>query len=203
VKSEPDMLKPLFQDINSLLLPNANFAPASTRRWIPSYKSWLKAICLLPLAIPGSRVIISGLSWFDWLRFPGSWLIASAIFILMHLVLPVFIIGIFYYIAQSFRQIKSTTRNYRIFWFSFSTTIIIILSFLGTVGVTALVNIASCQFPQPVKIAETCVNYFAVNDWQSLVLSLETYNFSYYQWLIWLTITAYLYKSEEQLLNSL
>lgn len=195
------MLKPLFQDINSLLLSNASFLPAATRRWLPRYKSWLKAICLLPLAIPGSRVIISGLSWFDWLSFPGSWLIAAAIFILMHLVLPVFIIGIFYCVARSFWQIKSPAHSYQILWFSFSTMAIIILSFLGTVIITDLLKVASCHFLQVATVAETCVSYFAVSDWKSLVLSLETYNFSYYQWPIWLIISAYLYKLDEQYFN--
>jgi hypothetical protein len=202
VKSEIDMLEPLSQDTNFSRWRSTGLAYVRTHHWLPSWRSGLKALILLPLAIPGTRVILSGLSWFDWLKFPGSWLVATIIFILMHLLLPMVIVSVFYYTIRSCWQIKSPISIYQLSWFAFSTIAIILLSFLGTMGMTALVESSSCQLFQSFRLAETCGNYFAAIDLQNLVFNLENYSFSYFQWFGWLTCAAYLYELQGRLLRS-
>jgi hypothetical protein len=137
------MLKPLFRQIHPPSVSNKDIMAALTPHWFPSRRSWLQALCLLPLAIPGIRMILSGLSWFEWLRFPGGWLVASVVFILIHLILPVIILGIAYRAAQSFWQVRNPASSRRIRWFACSTVAIIVLSFLGTASVTTLLEIVS------------------------------------------------------------
>ena len=165
---------------------------APTPRWLPSRRSWLQALFLLPLAIPGIRLILSGLSWFEWLRFPGSWLVASTVFILIHLILPVIILGIAYRAVQLLWRVQNPASSRRIRWFACSTVAIIILSFLGTVGVTTLLEIVSCQLLPTAKFT-ACSNHFPFT-LQNWLLNYEAYDFNYYHWPVWLIITTFLYQ---------
>ncbi len=193
------MLKPLFRQITPPSVPNTDIMAVLTPHWFPSRRSWLKALFLLPLAIPGIRMILSGLSWFEWLQFPGSWLVATVIFIAIHLLLPVFILGIFYRAAQSFWQVKKPASSRRIRWFACSTIAIIILSFLGTVSITSLIEMVSCQLNPMAKFTTTCGNYFIQPNLKNWLLNQDTYDFTYYHWPVWLTITAFLYQLREKI----
>ncbi len=172
---------------------------ALTSQWLPGRRSWLQALFLLPLAIPSMRLILSGLSWFEWLKFPGGWLVASVIFILVHLILPVIIMGVAYRAAQSFWKVRNPASSRRIRWFACSTVAIIILSVLGTASVTTLLEIVSCQLLPAAKLTTTCSNYFPQMSLHNWLLNYETYDFGYYHWPVWLTITAFLYQWREKI----
>jgi hypothetical protein len=193
------MLKPLFRQINPLSVFHKDIMAALTPHWLPSRRFWLQALFLIPLAIPGIRLILSGLSWFEWLRFPGGWLVASVVFILIHLILPVIILGITYRAAQSFWRVRNPASSRRIRWLASSTIAIIILSFLGTASVTTLLEIVSCQLFPAAKFTSSCGNYLPQMSIQNWLLNYETYDFSYYHWPVWLTITAFLCQGQEKM----
>jgi hypothetical protein len=193
------MLKPLFRQINLLSVSNKDIMAAQTVDWLPSRRSWLQALFLIPLAIPGIRLILSGLSWFEWLRFPGGWLVASVVFILIHLILPVIILGIAYRAAQSFWRVRNPASSSRIRWLASSTVAIIIVAFLGTASVITLLEIFSCQLFPAAKFTSSCSNYFPQMSLQNWLLNYETYDFSYYHWPVWLTITAFLCQWREKM----
>ena len=186
------MLKPLFRQINSPSVSHKDIKAALTPHWLPSRRAGLQALLLMPLAIPGIRLILSGLSWFEWLKFPGGWLVASVVFILIHLILPVIILGIAYRAAQALWRVQNPASSRRVRWFACSTVAIIILSFLGTVSVTTLLEIASCQLLPAAKLT-ACSNNFPVT-FQNWLLNYEAYDFSYYHWSVWLIITTFLYQ---------
>jgi hypothetical protein len=193
------MLKPLFRQMSPASVSHKDIMAALTPQWLPGRRSWLQALFLLPLAIPGIRLILSGLSWFEWLRFPGGWLVASIVFILIHLILPVIIIGVAYRFAQSFWRVRNPASSCRIRWLACSTVAIMILSFLGTASATTLLEIVSCQLLPAVKLTTTCSNYFPPTNLQNWLLNYETYDFGYYHWLVWLIITAFLCKWREKI----
>ncbi len=192
------MLRPLLRYKDHVALPNIDILAALQRQRLPSRRSWVQALCLAPLAVPGMRMILAGLSWFEWLKFPGSWLVAALIFVLVHLLLPIGVIGTCYYLARSFWRAKTPVSHRQIWRFAYSTVVIMILSFLGTVSVTTLLEMFSCQLFPALKLTDTCVNYLVQTDFQDWLLNIETYKFAYYHWLVWLVLTAYLYQRTEK-----
>jgi hypothetical protein len=193
------------QFMNSPLLPEIDY-PRPRRlspmklstTWLPTSASWIRALCLLPLAIPGVRVVVSGLAWFNWLNFPFSWLVAITMFTVMHLAIPVLMLAVFYHLSRSLWP-HTPRSTYRTAWFAVSTMAIIILSFVGTIGVAAVAEASVCRVPQLSALVGGCSNHFIQTGWQNLVSSIDTYNFRYYTWVVWLVITAYLYQLENNL----
>ncbi len=188
------------QFMNSPVLPEIN---AHRRRWplqlpiswFPPKTSWLRALCLLPLVLPGMRVVASGFSWFNWLTFPFGWLVATMMFVIMHVAIPLLILaGLHSLVTSKFSNFQSST--YRTLWFAVSTIAIILLSFAGAVGITTMLETALCQVS---ILSDVCVSRFAPTGIQDLAVSIESYNFQFYTWALWLTITAYLYQLEGKL----
>jgi hypothetical protein len=190
------------QFMNSPLLPEIDSSNPRRRSpmklsttWLPTSSSWIRALCLLPLALPGVRVVVSGLAWFNWLNFPFSWLLATTMFTVMHLAIPMLMLAGLYHLTRSLWP-QSPRSVGRTAWFAISTMVIILLSFAGTVGVAALAEISVCRVPQLSMLVGGCSNHFVRSGWQDLVASIDTYNFRYYTWMLWLVITAYLYQLE-------
>jgi hypothetical protein len=196
------MLKPLFHHKHSLLWPHLNFKFSRSWLWLPSPKAWLQAFCLLPLAIPGFKIIVSGLAWFYWLKFPGSWLAASLIFIVMHLFIPVLVLGILHYVVKSLLLDSARAIRYQTWQFALSTLIIIVLSFLGTVGITNGLEAIGDQIFQSGQLTNAGLSSFSANSVRNFIFDLDTYHFPYYAWFVWLIVTAYLYQLEENMFFS-
>jgi hypothetical protein len=163
--------------------------------WLPTSASWIRAFFLLPLALPGVRVVVSGLAWFNWLNFPSGWLVAATMFTVMHLVVPVLILAGFYHLSRSLWP-HTPRSTYRTVWFAVSTMSIILLSFAGTIGVAALAELSVCRVPQLSMLVGGCSNHFIQTGFKNIAASIDTYNFRYYTWALWLVITAYLYQLE-------
>ncbi len=191
------------QFMNSPVLPEIN-ARQSRRRlpfqlsatWLPPKISWIRALCLLPLVLPGMRVVSSGFSWFNWLNFPFSWLVATMMFVMMHLAIPMLILaGLYNLVMSRFSNFRSST--YRTVWFAISTIVIILLSFASTVGINNMLETSLCQVLS--MWSDACNSRFAPTSIQDLAVSIDSYNFQFYTWVLWLTITAYLYHLENKL----
>jgi hypothetical protein len=176
--------------MNIPLLPNR-----SRPRLFPRPASWLKALCLLPLAMPGVKVVLSGFSWYGWLNFPFSWIPATAIMLVMHVVLPLLILAGIYWGVRSMWSTRSTMSQ--VAWFSGSTLAVIVLSFGMTIGIAALAELTVCRLPAAVTlIGGSCSNHFVNSDLGDLISSMETYNFRYYNWIVWFVCMAYCYHLE-------
>jgi hypothetical protein len=188
------MNSPLLPEIDSPQPRHPSPMKLSTN-WLPTSTSWIRALCLLPLAMPGIRVVVSGLAWFTWLNFPFSWLVATTMFTIMHLVIPVLMLAGLYHLSRSLWP-NTPKSIYRNIWFAVSTMAIILLSFTGTVGVAALAEVSVCRVPQLSILVGGCSNHFVQTGWQDLVNSIDTYNFRYYTWMLWLIMAAYLYQIE-------
>jgi hypothetical protein len=176
--------------MNITLLPNR-----SRPRLFPRPASWLKALCLLPLAMPGVKVVLSGFSWYDWLNFPFGWIPATVIMLLMHVVLPLLIVAGIYWGVRSMWSTRSTVSQ--VAWFAASTVAVIVLSFGITVGIAALAELTICRLPVAISLlGGSCSNHFVNSDLGDLVSSMETYNFRYYTWIVWFVCMAYCYHLE-------
>lgn len=191
------------QFMNSPVLPDIDSPQPRRRRspiklstaWLPTKTAWIRALCLLPLVLPGMRVVASGLSWFTWMSFPFSWLLAAVMFMTMHVAIPVLILAGLYQLVMSWRR-SSNRSAYRTAWFAISTIVIIFLSFAGTVSITTIIENSICQIVQSFTSSNVCMGHFAPTGIQDLAASIDAYNFQFYTWALWLTITAYLYQLE-------
>jgi hypothetical protein len=67
------------------------------------------------------------------------------------------------------------------------------------VGIAALAELSICRLPQLTILIGSCSNHFVNTELKDLAASIETYNFQYYNWLVWMVITAYLYQLENHL----
>jgi hypothetical protein len=185
VLPEMDSSQPRFR-LPAIKLP-ANLIPTKT--------SWIRALCLLPLVLPGMRVVSSGLSWFNWLNFPLGWLLATVMFMTMHVAIPFLILAGLYQLVISGWQ-RSSRSISRTTWFALSTMAIILLSFAGTATITNVFEGSICQIVQFFSAANVCVGRFAPTGIQDLAANIDAYNFQFYTWALWITITAYLYHVE-------
>jgi hypothetical protein len=191
------------QFMNSPVLPEIDSSQPRFRRpaiklpanLIPTKTSWIRALCLLPLVLPGMRVVSSGLSWFNWLNFPMGWLLAAVMFMTMHVAIPFLILAGLYQLVIS-RWQRSSRSISRTTWFAFSTIAIILLSFAGTATITNVFEGSICQIVQSFSAANVCMGRFAPTGIQDLAANIDAYNFQLYTWALWITITAYLYQLE-------
>jgi hypothetical protein len=159
---------------------------------------WLKALCLLPLAMPVVRMVLSGFSWFGWLSFPFSWLAATAIFAVFHVLLPIALIAGIYWGVRSMWSAKSSVSQ--ILWFTCSTMAIVMLSFGATLAISAAAESTICRFPTAtILMGASCTNHFSNTDVADVITSQETYNFRYYTWFLWWMLIAYMYQLEAYL----
>jgi hypothetical protein len=164
----------------------------------PKPAFWLKALCLLPLAMPIVRVVLSGFAWFSWLDFPLSWLAATAIISVFHVLLPMAIIAGIYWGVRSMWSAKSSFSQ--TMWFTCSTMAITILSFCATLAIAAAAEMTICRMPTAtILVGGSCSNHFVTTDIADLISSMETYNFRYYTWFLWWMLIAYFYQAEAYL----
>jgi hypothetical protein len=189
--------------MNPPLLPTHFFGTRQFRQALPGPISWFRALCLMPLAMPGVKVVLSGLtlySWLQWLGFPIGWLLATILFLFLHVLIPIVVAACFYHIVKLVWPGETPNSWARNFWFACSTIAIILLSFFATVAVSAVFELSVCQIPQVVAVVGArCNNHFMNKDLFDVIASMETYNFRYYNWMVWLVITAFLYRFESRL----
>jgi hypothetical protein len=189
--------------MNPPLLPVHFFGIRPLRQALPGPISWFRALCLLPLAMPGVKVVLSGFALFGWLQWLGSPLgplVAGALFLVLHILIPILVAAGFYHVVRTIWPAETPGSWFRNLWFASSTIGIIVLSFVGTVGVAAVAEMSVCQVPQAVAIVGgSCSNHFINKDISEIFGSMETYNFRYYNWLVWIVITAFLYRFETRL----
>jgi hypothetical protein len=178
---------------------NIPFLPLRPRvHLFPSPIFWLKALFLLPLAMPLVRVFVSGFSWLSWLSFPFSWLAAAAIIGVFHVLLPIAILAGVYWGVRSMWSAKSSISQ--MLWFACSTMAIVILSFCGTLVLSAAAELTICHFPTAtILVGGSCSNHFLNTDVADLLTSMETYNFRFYTWILWWMLIAYMYQLEAYL----
>jgi hypothetical protein len=182
--------------LSTLTAMNIRLFPLRPRfNLFPKPAFWLKALCLLPLAMPIVRVVLSGFSWFGWLNFPFSWLAATGIVTMLHILLPMAIIAGLYWGVRSIWSAKTTLSQ--ALWFTCSTMLIAVLSFCGTIAIAAIAESTICRMPTAtILVGGSCSNHFANTDLADLVSSMETYNLRYYTWGLWLMLIAYCYQAE-------
>jgi hypothetical protein len=156
---------------------------------------WFKALCLLTLAMPIVRVVLSGFAWFGWLNFPFSWLAATGIVSVLHVLFPMAIIAGIYWGVRSMWSARTTAPQ--ALWFACSTMAIAVGSFLTTLLIAALAESTICRLPTAtILVGGSCSNHFLSTDATDIISSMETYNFRYYTWFLWLMLMAYCYQAE-------
>lgn len=182
--------------LSTLTAMNIPLLPLRPRfNLFPKTAFWLKALCLLPLAMPIVRVVLSGFSWFSWLNFPFSWLAATGIVTMLHILLPMAIVAGIYWGVRSMWSAKTTFSQ--ALWFAGSTMLIAVVSFCGTVAIAAVAESTICRMPTAtILVGGSCSNHFANADLTEVISSMETYNLRYYTWMLWLMLIAYCYQAE-------
>jgi hypothetical protein len=182
--------------LSTLIAMNIPLLPLRSRLHLfPKTAFWLKALCLIPLAMPIVRVVLSGFSWFGWLNFPFSWLAATGIIVMLHILLPMAIVAGIYWGVRSIWSAKTTFSQ--ALWFACSTMLVAVVSFCGTVAIAALAESTICRMPTAtILVGGSCSNHFANTDLTDVISSMETYDLRYYTWMLWLMLIAYCYQAE-------
>jgi hypothetical protein len=175
----------------------------SLRSLLPGPIACFRALCLLPLALPGVRVVLSGLAWFEWLQGivpPLSWLLAIVLIGVFHIAIPLLVAAGFYQVVRTLWPSETPHSLRHNFWFAGSTIAILVTAFLGTVGGSFLAENSICQWPQVTAlVGGSCSNHFINSSPQEWLSSMETYNFRWYNWLVWWAIAAVCYQQEKSL----
>jgi hypothetical protein len=173
------------------------------RSLIPGPIACFRALCLLPLALPGVRVVLSGLAWFEWLQgivFPVSWILAMGLIGVFHVAIPLLVAAGFYQVVRTLWPSETPHSRRHNFWFAGSTIAILLIAFLGTVGVSFLAENSICRLPLTAAlVGGSCSNHFIDSNPQEWLSSMETYSFRWYNWLVWWSIAAVCYQQEKAL----
>ncbi|MDF5710789.1 MAG: hypothetical protein PUP90_24735 [Nostoc sp. S4] len=172
--------------------------------WFPYPSSWFWAIVLVPIAFPGTRLIVFGsfgVLISVWVNIPGL-LIFSIFF---GLLIPSFFLAFIYHICwfiwqkdKSNRKLAKWIPSLKSLWSGFYGTFVIGISFLIILTVFSELAFFDCK--SYYKISEyfySCAGYLTRGIAKEIFYSIETNNFLNKDWfIIWIITAAYLYQLE-------
>lgn len=186
--------------------------------WFPYPISWLRALILVPIAFPGSRLIVLGLVGTIILPIRNS--PTSLIFcLLFELLISTIILSFPYHLfwfmwqQQSTRYPKWIPRSSSL-WEAFYASVVLVIAFISILAIFRYLGFLSCKLSQTtataveiagctgrltgravkaiISTAEQGLNFDG-----SGVITKDQDNFSVKPWFaIWLVIAAYLYQIE-------
>ncbi|MEH2067642.1 MAG: hypothetical protein V7K47_05630 [Nostoc sp.] len=172
--------------------------------WFPYPSSWFRAIVLVPIAFPGTRLIVFGLLGVLLSvlgNIPGL-LIFSVLFgLLIPSFFLAFIYHIFWFIWQkdkSDRKLAKWMPSLKSLWSGFYGTFVIGISFLIILSIFSELAFFNCK--SYYKISEYfygCTGHLTGRVAKEIFYSIETNNFLNKDWfIIWIITAAYLYQLE-------
>jgi hypothetical protein len=172
--------------------------------WFPYPSVWLRTIILVIIALPGTKLIISG--------FLGTLIsinTKSPLFLLFSLMFGIliptiflsFIYHIFWFIWQdksSYKKLRKWIPNSQSLWEGFYATLVIGLSFSFILLISSGLSFAYCQSYQETSIDwARCTGRMTGRGGKIMIGTIENNDFINKPWFaIWMIISLYLYQAE-------
>lgn len=186
--------------------------------WFPYPISWFRALILIPIAFPGSRLIVFGFGLFILTTISNSPK-ALIFFVVLGVLLPTVILSYPYHVFWFVWKKKQPSNrwpkwlpNRSSLWEGFYATVVIGISFLSILAIFAGLWFVSCKLSHETAeqvsrctgggVGRTAGGIFSSTD--NLIkdngrgaINLDPDNFTVRPWVvIWLIIAAYLYQVE-------
>ncbi|MEH2005705.1 hypothetical protein [Nostoc sp.] len=172
--------------------------------WFPYPSSWLRAIILVPIAFPGTRLIVFGLVGL-FISVLGNSLILLIFSVLFGLLIPTiflaFIYHIFWFIWQkpkSANKLPKWIPTLNSLWAGFYSTIVMGLSFMLILTIFSELAFSSCNFYYEMpEYLNSCTGHLTGRATNGIFYSIENNDFLSQRWfMIWMFTAAYLYQLE-------
>ncbi|QHG18912.1 hypothetical protein [Nostoc sp. ATCC 53789] len=172
--------------------------------WFPYPSSWLRAIILVPIAFPGTRLIVFGLAGV-FISVIGNSPILLIFSILFGLLIPTaflaFVYHIFWFIWQkpkSSNKLPKWMPTFNSLWAGFYSTLVMGLSFMLILTIFSELAFFSCNFYNKIpEYFNGCTGNLTGRATNGIFYSIENNDFLSQRWfMIWIFTAAYLYQLE-------
>ncbi|MBN3907400.1 MAG: hypothetical protein HWQ35_12795 [Nostoc sp. NMS1] len=172
--------------------------------WFPYPSSWLRAIILVPIAFPGTRLIVFGLAGV-FISVLGNSPIIFIFSILFGLLIPTaflaFVYHIFWFIWQkpkSSNKLPKWIPTLNSLWAGFYGTVVMGLSFMLILTIFSEVAFSSCNLYNKIpEYFNGCTGHLTGRATNGVFYSIENNDFLSQRWfMIWMFTAAYLYQLE-------
>ncbi|WP_334967568.1 hypothetical protein [Nostoc sp.] len=172
--------------------------------WFPYLSSWFKAIILVPIAFPGTRLIVFGLAGV-FISVLGNSPILLIFSVLFGLLIPTtflaFIYHIFWFIWQKPKlsnKLPKWIPTLNSLWAGFYGTIVMGLSFMLILTIFSELAFSSCNLYNKIpEYFDGCTGNLTGRATNGIFYSIENNDFLSQRWfMIWMFTAAYLYQLE-------
>lgn len=177
--------------------------------WFPYPSSWLRAIILVPIAFPGTRLIVFGFAgvFISVLGNSPILLIFSVLFgLLIPTIFLAFVYHLFWFIWQkpkSFNKLPKWIPTLNSLWAGFYGTVVMGFCFMLILTIFSELAFSSCNlYNQIPEYFNGCTGNLTGRATNGIFYSIENNNFLSQRWfLIWMFSAAYLYQLEHLLIK--
>ncbi|QLE57657.1 hypothetical protein [Nostoc sp. TCL26-01] len=192
------MKKPNFWDVAKQKLRKWHW-PA----WFPYPSSWFRALILLPIALPGTHLIVFGLTGL-MISISQNRPVMLIFSILFGLLIPTISLAFIYHFIwfiwhdhHSHNNLYKLVPGFMSLWAGLYTTFVMAASFMLIVGMFSELAFLDCQLYEKVKYVTVCNGRLTERAIKLILSSIEGKNFFNKPWFImWIFSAAYLYQLE-------
>ncbi len=183
--------------------------------WFPYPISWVRTILLIPVALPGTRLILIGFGG-STISLMANSLELLIFFLIFGLILPIVILSFLYHFIwfiwqkeNKKRKLPSWLPSRKSLWEGFYATVTIGISFSLIFIIFLGLSLVSCKLSyQSEEMIGRCSGRFLGSAFGSILRQIESNTFQEKPWFfIWFTISLYIYQVEylvkQQILRNL
>lgn len=188
---------------NFIALVKQNLQGFCWPAWFPYPSSWLRTLILIPVALPGTYLIVLGLTGIIISIVDNRPLLLS-FSILFGLLLPTVVLAFFYhFIWYIWQQRKSKTKLPKLLpgcssiWQGLYTTFVLALSFIIILAFFSELAFLDCRYSQLNESLNICTGRLTERAIQLIFISIQNNSFFLKPWfIIWTFTVSYLYQTE-------
>jgi hypothetical protein len=181
-----------------------NFDQFSWYFWFPYPISWVRTILLIPVALPGTRLILIGFGG-STISLITNNLELLIFFLFSGFILPIVILSFLYHFIWFIWQKENKKRKFpywlpsrKSLWEGFYATVVICISFSLIFIIFLGLSLVSCQLSyQSEDMIGRCSGRFLGNAFGPILRQVENNSFQDKPWFfIWFAISLYIYQVE-------
>ncbi|QFS48859.1 hypothetical protein GXM_06353 [Nostoc sphaeroides CCNUC1] len=177
--------------------------------WFPYPSSWFRAIILVPIAFPGTRLIVFGLAGV-FISLLGNSPILLIFSVLFGLLIPTIFLGFIYHIfwfiwqkPKLSNKLPKWIPTLNSLWAGFYGTVVMGLSFMLILTIFSELAFSSCNLYNKIpEYFNGCTGHLTGRATNGIFYSIENNDFLSQRWfMIWMFTAAYLYQLEHLLIK--
>lgn len=171
--------------------------------WFPYPSSWLRALILVPIALPSTHLIVFGLTGIIISIVENSPLILS-FSILIGLILPASILAFFYHFVwyiwhkhSSKSYLSKLMPSFISFWHGLYTIFVLGFSFIIIMSIFSELAFIDCKVSEKIEFLNVCTGRVTERALKLILSSINNGNFLFKPWfIVWFFNASYLYQIE-------